>query len=67
MEQVKANRYVFVTGSEDFNRRETRKVFGAYRKAGVENIKLLDISHMSHSNPDALNFAAAIDYLDSPP
>jgi hypothetical protein len=67
MEQVKANRYVFVTGSKDFNRRETRKIFGAYRKAGVENIKLLDIEHMSHSNPDALNFAAAIDYLDSPP
>ena len=64
MDRVKANRYVFVTGSDDFNRRETRKIFGAYRKAGVENIKLLDIAHMGHSNPDARDFAAAIDYLD---
>jgi hypothetical protein len=64
IEQVKTNRYVFVTGSEDFNRRETRKIYGAYKKAGVENIKLIDIAHMGHSNPDALNFATAIDYLD---
>jgi predicted peptidase len=64
MEQAKTNRYVFVTGSEDFNRRETRRLFGAYKKAGMENIKLIDIAHMGHSNPDARNFAAAIDYLD---
>jgi predicted esterase len=64
MDLVRENRFVFITGSKDFNRRETRRAEDAYRKVGVENVLLLDIPGMSHSNPAAADFAKAIEFLD---
>jgi len=64
IDEVRANRFVFVTGTEDFNRRETRQVYAAYKRAGVEATRLMDISHMGHSNPGPADFAQAIDFLD---
>ena len=64
IDEVRANRYVFVTGTEDFNRKETRQVYAAYRRAGVEAISFMDISHMGHRNPGPAEFAQAIDFLD---
>lgn len=49
LELVRNNRFVFITGSEDFNRRETRRIFGAYQKAGVDKVTLIDVTHMGHS------------------
>jgi len=65
LDQVRQNRYVFVTGSRDFNRAETRKVHRAYRRADVENVLLLDITGMDHSMPSIRNLAAAIAFLDA--
>ena len=65
IEQVKANRYVFVTGSDDFNRRDTRRAFNSYRKAGVENVVLMDIRNMGHENPSGAKLAEAITFLDT--
>ena len=48
-----------------FNRRQTRKAINEYRKVGVENVLLLDIDGMAHSNPAAEHFSRAIDFLDS--
>lgn len=64
LEQIKNNRYVFVTGSGDFNRRETKKAYKSYKKAGAENIQLFDIAHMGHENPNGSKFGQAIDFLD---
>ena len=61
---VRGNRFVFVTGTKDFNRRETRQVFKRYRKAGIEQIKLLDIPGMGHVLPSAEHMGDAIDFLD---
>jgi poly(3-hydroxybutyrate) depolymerase len=55
---------VFITGSKDFNRRDTRRVFRKYEKAGVVQIKLMVIKGMGHRNPDADDYASAIAYLD---
>jgi len=65
LDQVRGNRYVFVTGSRDFNRAETRKAHRAYRRADVKNVLLLDITGMDHRMPSTRNLAAAIAYLDS--
>lgn len=65
LEQVQNNRYVFVTGSKDFNRRETRKAFNSYKKAGAENVKLMDIAHMGHENPSSTKMTEAITFLDA--
>lgn len=64
LDAVQANRYVFLTGTKDFNRAETRSVYRSYRRAGVSNVLLMDISGMDHSLPSAPKFAEAIAFLD---
>ncbi len=58
------NRYVFVTGSRDFNNTLTRRVHRRFERAGLVNSKLMVISGMEHSTPDAHHFREAIRYLD---
>jgi predicted peptidase len=62
--EVKNNRYVFLTGSEDFNRDLTYKIYRKYKSAGVSNIELINVPQMTHSNPDTRYFLKAINYLD---
>ena len=64
MDRVRDNRYVFLTGSKDFNRSETRRVHRAYRRAKVENIMLLEVPGMEHRMPPPEDLAQAIAFLD---
>lgn len=64
LEAVQANRFVFLTGRKDFNRDETRSAYRSYKKAGAENVLLMDISGMDHRNPSAKRLAEAIAFLD---
>ena len=64
MDRVRGNRYVFLTGSEDFNRSETRRVHRAYRRANVENVMLLEVPGMDHRRPPPEDLAQAIAFLD---
>jgi pimeloyl-ACP methyl ester carboxylesterase len=65
LDQVRSNRYVFMSGSGDFNLEPTRKAFSGFRKAGVTNIKLTVIRDMGHKIPKSRDFTKAIAYLDS--
>lgn len=64
-EQIKQNHYVFVTGTLDQALEPTKKVFGQYRDAGIENSLLMVIPEMTHKNPNSYDFDEAIGYLDS--
>lgn len=64
LEQVHQNRYVFISGAQDFNLNETKQVYSKYKKAGAKNIKLMVVSRMGHSNPKKQKFAQAIRFLD---
>lgn len=64
-EQIKENHYVFVTGTLDQALKPTKKVYQQYKKAGVENVKLMVIPNMTHRNPDRFRFSEAIAFLDS--
>ena len=64
MDRVLNNRYVFVTGSRDFNLNETRIVYNKYLKAGAKNSLLEIESGMSHELPGANTLATALDFLD---
>jgi predicted peptidase len=64
-EEMKANHFVFVTGSRDFNLRDTKNVYRAYEEAGLPNIKLMVIPRMSHQNPATGKYEEAIAFLDS--
>ena len=61
---IKNNRFVFLTGSDDFNLDDTKRVYAKYKKAGVKNIKLMVIPRMGHSNPKRAKFSQALEYLD---
>lgn len=64
-ELIKRNHYVFVTGTHDQALEPTKKVHRQYRRAGVENSKLMVIRNMSHRNPGSFDFDEALQYLDS--
>lgn len=53
-------RYVFLTGDGDFNREDIRRDVGSFRKAGVTQLKLIDIRGMGHSAPTAKTFERAL-------
>lgn len=65
LDLIKQNRYVFITGTEDFNLQDTKSVRSKYRKAGVKNTKLMIIQRMGHQNPKSRKLAQAIKYLDN--
>tara|TARA_R110002073_G_scaffold28167_6_gene89730 strand:+ start:1283 stop:2041 length:759 start_codon:yes stop_codon:yes gene_type:complete len=65
MENIQNNRFVFLTGTNDFNLNDTKKVYSKYKKAGATNSKLMVIPRMGHSNPKRTKFAQAIEYLDA--
>ena len=62
--QVMTNRYVFLSGHEDFNLGLTRKIHRQYENAGVPNIELMIIPRMGHKTPNTKDFRRAINFLD---
>jgi predicted esterase len=62
---IKENRYVFLSGTEDFKLAATERVYRIYKKAGVESSKLIVIENMGHELPDARNFDRALGFLDT--
>jgi len=62
--EIVKNRYVFITGSNDFNRREIRTVLEQYQSAGVSQSYLIDLPHFGHRLPGANALRNALIYLD---
>ena len=65
IDAARENRYVFVTGEYDQALDRTKTAYRRYRKAGIENSKLMVINNMGHRNPGRHDFARAVIYLDS--
>jgi predicted esterase len=63
--RIAANRYVFVTGSRDFNHRDMRRVVEKYQAAGVHQVLLMDLPGFGHEYPNAEQLGQAIDFLDA--
>jgi predicted esterase len=63
VDRLTQNRFVFLTGSKDFNRDETRRIYRKYLKAGAGHSKLMVIPNSSHELPDARNLSEALDFL----
>lgn len=62
--QVLSNRFVFITGTNDFNLNDTKSVYGKYKDAGAQNIDLMVIGRMRHENPSKAKLDQAIKFLD---
>ncbi|MEO8017653.1 MAG: hypothetical protein ABI769_07555 [Pseudomonadota bacterium] len=63
--RIAENRYVFVTGSRDFNHGEMKRLFAKYQAAGVKQALLMDLPGFGHEYPNAGQLSAAIDFLDA--
>ena len=63
LDRLLQNRFVFLTGSKDFNRRETRQIQNRYIKAGAQHTRLIVVPGMAHGHPDATYLAEALQFL----
>ncbi len=63
VERVIRNRFVFLTGTRDFNRRETRQIQKRYIKAGAQHTKLMVVPGLAHQHPDAAYLTEALQFL----
>jgi hypothetical protein len=63
-QQAARNRYVFITGNEDFNRLDMKGVFSRYRKKGLTSSLLMDLRDYAHQYPNVEQLTQAIDFLD---
>ena len=63
---LKKRRFVFITGSRDFNRHEIRQLSTRYQRAGITQLLLMDLPGYGHQYPDAGQMEQALDYLLAP-
>jgi pimeloyl-ACP methyl ester carboxylesterase len=63
VDRVIQNRFVFLTGTRDFNLTETKMIHKRYIKAGAQNSKLIVVPGMAHLHPDAQYLTEALRYL----
>jgi predicted esterase len=61
---ILSKRYVFLTGSKDFNRRDTKRVYDRYRSAGAQEVLLMDLPGYGHEYPNAAQLEQALRFLD---
>jgi predicted esterase len=64
IEQMRQNRFVFVTGTHDQALERTERAYKAYLEAGIEHSKLMVIRNMTHRNPGRYDFDEAVTFLD---
>jgi predicted esterase len=67
IEQMRRNRFVFVTGTYDQALEPTERAYRAYLDAGIEHSKLMVIRNMTHQNPGRYDFEEALAFLDGDP
>jgi predicted esterase len=67
LERVLNNRFVFLTGTNDFNFEETRRVYRRYLAAGAQHSKLMVIKRLGHKHPGAADLNEALLFLRDVP
>jgi len=61
------NRYVFMTGDDDYNREQVKQVYDQYKGQGFARAKYIQVTGMDHANPDEPGWVRqAIEFLDAP-
>lgn len=59
-------RYVFMTGSKDYNQANVKSVYEGYKEAGFRYVEYIEQPGLGHGVPDAAHIEKAIQFLDSP-
>lgn len=65
IEEMKKNRYVFISSSNRELEREMRRIIRKYKDAGLENIELINLPQLRYGkNLDRRRLAQSIEFLD---
>jgi hypothetical protein len=64
---VRQNRYMFMCGSKDKDRRKMLQVADSYRAAGVVNTEVVTVANVNRQMPGSSYFEQAIKFLDARP
>jgi hypothetical protein len=64
--RAKRNRFVLLTGSDDFNRVNTNAVYDGYLKSKFPAVVMLTVPGLAHEPPGAEWFERGIKFLDNP-
>lgn len=67
VELMRENRYVLITGVLDQALEPVKKTYRGYRRAGIDQTKLMIIRNMGHSTPRRSDFAKALEFLNADP
>ena len=63
-ELMRRNRYVLITGTRDQALEPVKKTYRGYRRAGIDQAKLMIIRNMGHNTPRRSDFAKAVRFLE---
>jgi len=62
---VRQNRYMFMCGSKDKDRRKMQQIAAAYKAAGVVNTDVVTVANVNRQMPGSSYFEQAIEFLDA--
>ncbi|MCH9695418.1 MAG: hypothetical protein K0U72_12980 [Gammaproteobacteria bacterium] len=65
IELLRKNRFVFMTGGRDKDRKDIQKTAEVYRAAGVDAVEFVSIPNIDRKMPGPGYFEAAVEFLDS--
>ncbi|OVE75832.1 hypothetical protein BVX97_03210 [bacterium E08(2017)] len=63
IDSAKDHKFVFLTGSKDFNKQGTKQVYNAYKKAGFRNCLYIEVSGMGHTLPQSRHVQKGLIFL----
>lgn len=62
----KEGRYVFMTGSKDYNQQNVKSVYEGYRDAGFRYVHYIEQPGLKHAMPNTEHLEKAIQFVDEP-
>ncbi len=65
MELLRKNRFMFMAGSKDKDRREMQRIANLYKAAGVTNTEMVLVANVNRQMPGESYFRQAIEFLDA--
>ncbi|HSH10106.1 MAG TPA: PHB depolymerase family esterase [Oceanipulchritudo sp.] len=63
LEQARSHRFLFLTGSKDYNRTQMRDAYKEYMRKGFADCRFFSIRGMAHAYPSAEHFAEGLRWL----
>ena len=64
IDAMQRNRYVFMAGTDDFNRSLSKRIFSKYEALGIENIEFVLMTGKGHQLPDSRQLTRALQFLN---